>query len=72
VPVTSMVIDPSPLMDPPMTLPPALFVTGFDSPVSIASLTEVSPSTTAPSAGSFSPGFTKLYRPRPVRLVARP
>ena len=42
-----------------MTLPPAFRVTGVDSPVSMASLTELSPSTTTPSAGIFSPGLIR-------------
>src|SRR4030043_310868 len=41
---------------PPTTFACALFDTGSDSPVSIASFTALSPSTTTPSAGSVSPG----------------
>lgn len=46
-------------MAPPMTLPPVFLPIGVDSPVNIASLTELSPSTMTPSAGIFSPGLTK-------------
>ena len=42
---------------------PALLATGSDSPVSMASLTAVSPSTTSPSAGTFSPGLTRTRSP---------
>src|ERR1035437_5342898 len=56
-PLTSIVSEPSPLMDPPRTFPPVALGAGVDSPVSIASLTELSPSTMTPSAGIFSPGL---------------
>ncbi len=56
-------IEPSPFTDPPITLLPYLFDTGTDSPVSIDSLTDVSPSITSPSAGIFSPGLTRTLSP---------
>ncbi len=54
---TSILIDPSPFIDPPITLLPSPFEAGFDSPVIIASLMDVFPSYIFPSAGIFSPGF---------------
>ncbi len=42
----------------PIMVSPTFFSTGMLSPVSIASSTEVIPSTTSPSTGIFSPGFT--------------
>jgi hypothetical protein len=54
---------PSPLTDPPMTSSPAFLDTGTDSPVSIDSSRDELPSTTAPSAGTFSPGFTTTVSP---------
>ncbi len=46
-----------------MTLAPFALATGADSPVSIASSTDVSPSITSPSAGTFSPGLTRTRSP---------
>jgi len=46
-----------------MTPSPGRFSTGFDSPVSIASLTLVAPSITTPSTGTFSPGRTRTRSP---------
>ena len=60
---TSTVTEPSPFIEPPITFTPAVFKTGFDSPVSIDSLTDVSPSIIIPSAGNFSPGFTRILSP---------
>ena len=59
VPLTATVSAPSPLMAPPMTLPPVFLATGVDSPVSMASSTELSPATITPSAGTFSPGLIR-------------
>jgi len=61
--LTSMVSEPSPFTDPPITSSPAPLDTGFDSPVSRDSLTLLVPSTTSPSAGTFSPGFTTSRSP---------
>ncbi|GBE58419.1 hypothetical protein BMS3Abin01_01356 [bacterium BMS3Abin01] len=60
---TSMVNEPSPLTDPPITSSPGPLETGLDSPVSMASFTEVRPSVTTPSTGTFSPGFTSTRSP---------
>ena len=56
VALTSMVTAPSPLTAPPITVSPAVRVTGFDSPVSIASLNDETPSVITPSTGTFAPG----------------
>ena len=66
--VTSIVTAASPFTDPPMTAVPFPFSTGLLSPVSIASLTLVCPSTITPSVGIFSPGFTRTRSPR-ISLV---
>ena len=59
----SMTRAPDWLMLPPTTLAPASFVTGIDSPVTRDSSTELRPSTTAPSTGTFSPGRTRRRSP---------
>ena len=61
--LTSTVTEPSPFMAPPITFAPTAFETGFDSPVSMDSFTDVCPSVIIPSAGYFSPGFTKILSP---------
>ena len=48
---------------PPMTSLPAVFSTGKLSPVSMASLTLLSPWVTVPSAGTRAPGFTSTTSP---------
>ena len=60
---TSIVRAPSPLIEPPITSSPGRLGTGADSPVSIASLTLDSPSTTTPSVGTFSPGRISTRSP---------
>jgi hypothetical protein len=47
----------------PITLSPARLVTGIGSPVSIDSSTALSPSTTSPSTGTFSPGRMRSRSP---------
>ncbi|MPN08945.1 hypothetical protein SDC9_156233 [bioreactor metagenome] len=47
----------------PITFDPTVFSTGILSPVSIDSSIEVLPSTTSPSTGNFSPGFTRITSP---------
>src|SRR5437879_10376446 len=47
---------PSPLIVPPRTLSPEPFDTGFDSPVTRASFTELAPSSTTPSIGDLLAG----------------
>ncbi len=54
---------PVPLMVPPMTLAPAAFSTGIDSPVTIDSSTVLVPSVTEPSTGTASPGRTRNRSP---------
>ncbi len=54
---TSILIEPSAFIDPPITSSPSPFETGFDSPVIIASLIDVLPSKIFPSVGIFSPGL---------------
>jgi hypothetical protein len=61
--LTSTTMAPSPLIAPPMTVSPSCLATGFDSPVSIDSFTEVWPLTMTASAGIFSPGLTKRCSP---------
>ena len=48
--------DPEVLIEPPITLSPALLATGRDSPVTRDSSIAVSPSTISPSTGTLSPG----------------
>ena len=50
---------PCPLIDPANTSSPCRLSTGRDSPVMGAWLTSLSPDTTRPSSGSFSPGLTR-------------
>ena len=50
---------PDPLTAPAISFAPAAFGTGIDSPVISASSTALAPSTTTPSAGTFSPGRTR-------------
>src|SRR5712692_5643123 len=54
----------SPLTAPPITASPSPRSTGWLSPVSSAWLTVVRPSTTTPSVGIRSPGFTITLSPR--------
>ena len=54
---------PVPFTVAPITLSPARFSTGMDSPVTIDSSTELRPSSTVPSAGIFSPGRTRSLSP---------
>jgi hypothetical protein len=58
VPVTSTRSDPAPLTVPAMTIAPASFRTGCDSPVISASLTALAPDNTRPSTGTAAPGRT--------------
>ena len=67
---TSKVNADSPLMAPPITSSPSPFSTGLDSPVSIAWLTVVRPSTMTPSVGTFSPGLTSTRSPAARSLTA--
>jgi hypothetical protein len=60
---------PSPLIVPAITVSPGALSTGFDSPVTIASLTSDSPSTTSPSAGTLAPGRTSSRSPLAQRLT---
>jgi len=53
---TFTVIEPPPLIAPPITVLPFSFKTGLLSPVNIDSFTVVSPSITIPSAGIYSTG----------------
>lgn len=66
--VTFTIIAPSMFRVPPITLLSFVLDTGIDSPVNIASLTEVSPPITTPSMGIFSPGLTSIESSM-VRLV---
>ena len=52
-----------------MTRSPAPFSTGWLSPVSMASLTLLSPFSTTPSAAILLPGFSKIRSPRCSWLV---
>ena len=52
-----------PLTVPPMTLLPGSFSTGIGSPEIIDSSTELRPSVTTPSTGTFSPGRTRSTSP---------
>ncbi|CAM5530282.1 hypothetical protein SSTU70S_02859 [Stutzerimonas stutzeri] len=47
----------------PISVSPARFITGTGSPVSIDSSTALSPSSTRPSTGTFSPGRTRSLSP---------
>ena len=60
---------PSPLIVPPITWLPARLETGIDSPVTMASLSELSPSITSPSTGTCSPGRTRRRSPVDSILV---
>jgi len=51
------------LIVPPITVAPACFIVGMDSPVIIDSSTEELPSSTTPSTGIFSPGRTRSRSP---------
>ena len=62
-----MISDPVPFTVAPMTLSPAAFSTGIGSPVSMASSTELDPSTTVPSTGTFSPGRIRSRSPGRTR-----
>ena len=50
----------------PITVSPGFFCTGIDSPVAIDSSTPLSPSSTMPSVGIFSPGRTINRSPLPT------
>ena len=54
---------PVPFTVAPITLSPECFSIGIDSPVTIDSSTELSPSSTVPSTGIFSPGRTRSLSP---------
>jgi len=54
---------PDPLSVPAITGAPCALVTGWDSPVIIASFTSDSPSCTTPSAGTLPPGRTSTTSP---------
>ena len=54
---------PVPFTVPPVTLSPGPFSTGTGSPVIIDSSTELDPSSTTPSTGTFSPGRTRRRSP---------
>ena len=54
---------PVPLTVPPVTRAPAIFSTGIGSPVTSDSSTELDPSVTIPSTGTFSPGRTRRTSP---------
>jgi hypothetical protein len=58
-----MTTEPVRLMVAPITVSPARFATGSGSPVIMASSTEVVPSRTTPSTGTFSPGRTRRLSP---------
>src|SRR6266849_9278409 len=51
----------------PITRSLGFFSTGIGSPVTIDSSTELMPSTTTPSAGTFSPGLTRIRSPGTTR-----
>ena len=55
--------DPVPLIVAPVTLPPACFSTGMDSPVIMDSSTDDEPEITVPSTGSCSPGRIAIISP---------
>ena len=61
--VASMRSTPSWLIVAPMTSSPARLVTGMLSPVAMDSSTELRPSSTFPSVGTFSPGRTTITSP---------
>ena len=61
--VTRTYSTPFSLTLPPMTSLPGAFSTGRLSPVSMASLTLLSPWVTVPSAGTRAPGFTSTTSP---------
>jgi hypothetical protein len=61
--LASMTSDPVPFTVPAVTGSPAVFSTGMGSPVSMASSTELRPSTTTPSTGTLSPGRTRRRSP---------
>src|ERR1700674_3471302 len=52
---------------PAMTLEPATFGSGLDSPVIMDSSTSAAPSTTVPSAGTRAPGLTRTMSPTQLR-----
>jgi hypothetical protein len=54
---------PLPFTVAPVTLSPAAFATGMGSPVIMDSSTRLVPSSTSPSTGTFSPGFTRRRLP---------
>ena len=58
-----MMKPPVPFTVPPVTRSPATFSTGMGSPVIIDSSTVLSPSSTTPSTGTFSPGRTRRRSP---------
>ena len=61
--VISIVMIPRKLTVPANTSSPIDFVTGIDSPVMAAWSIFVRPSMILPSAGTRSPGFTKMWSP---------
>ena len=60
---TLILTTPEMLMQPDTTSSPFFTLRGMLSPVSATVLRLVSPSTTTPSSGSFSPGFTTIVSP---------
>ena len=58
---------PVPLTVAPVTTSPGDFSTGIGSPVTIDSSTELVPSRTIPSTGTFSPGRTRSLSPTATR-----
>ena len=67
--VARKTIEPFPLMLAPVTGSPAFFSTGMLSPVSMDSSTEVYPSTTSPSTGTFPPGLTRTRSPTSTSAI---
>ena len=55
--------EPLPFTVAPVTLSPAALATGIGSPVIMDSSTLLVPSSTVPSTGTFSPGFTRSRSP---------
>ena len=59
---------PVPLMVPPVTFASGDFSTGIGSPLTMDSSTELLPSVTTPSVGTFSPGRTRSVSPTWIPL----
>ena len=67
---TRMSSAPRPLIVPAKTSSPALLSIGSDSPVTGAWLTALTPATTSPSSGTFSPGLTRMTLPGVMESTA--